>query len=71
MNRIVFAPKGVSAEHMKTLQDAFAALQKDKTYQRLMKRIGENTEMMMGADYEKVRAEQNAEYKKLVESITK
>jgi len=71
MNRIVFAPKGVSAENMKILRDAFAALQKDKTYQRLMKRIGENTEMMMGDDYEKVRAVQNIEYKKLVESITK
>lgn len=70
MNRVVMAPKGVPAERMKKLRDAFAAMQKDKTYGSMMKKLGENTELMQGGDYESVRMEQGKNYEKLVKSIT-
>lgn len=70
MNRVVLAPKGVPADRMKKLRDAFAAMQKDKTYGRMMGRLGENTELMQGGDYEAVRMEQGKTYEKLVKSIT-
>lgn len=70
MDRIVLAPKGVPEDRMQILREAFKKLQKDKTYNRLMKRIGENIEFMDGPDYEKVRLEQHEEYKKLVKKLT-
>jgi len=71
MHRIIMAPKGVPADRMKALRDAFAKMQKDKTYQRLMGRIGENMGYMDGADYQKLRPVQSETYKKLVGEITK
>ncbi len=71
MNRVVLAPKDVPADRIKKLQDSFAALQKDKTYKKMMGRMGENIELMMGADYEKIRMDQSKEYGALVKSITK
>jgi tripartite-type tricarboxylate transporter receptor subunit TctC len=70
MNRIVLAPKGVPADRIKKIQDAFVALQDDKTFNRMMKRLGENTELMMGSDYESVRMDQSKEYEALVKAIT-
>ena len=70
MNRIVMAPKGMPAADMQKLRDAFAALQKDKTYNKMMGKLGENTELMMGPDYEKIRMQQSEQYKKLVQAIT-
>jgi tripartite-type tricarboxylate transporter receptor subunit TctC len=70
MDRIVLAPKGVPEDRMKILRDAFKKLQKDKTYNKLMKRIGENTAFMDGPEYDKVRMEQTEEYKKLVKQMT-
>ena len=55
MDRIVMAPSGVPEARMKILRDAFAKLNADKTYQNLMKRIGENTEYMDGPEYDKTR----------------
>ena len=71
MHRIIMAPKGVDAERLKMLRAAFVKLQKDKTYKRLMKRIGENMGFMNGPDYEKLRPAQSDNYKKLVGQITK
>ena len=71
MHRIVMAPKGVPADRMKALRDAFAEMQKDKTYGRLMGRIGENMGYMDGDEYEKLRPAQSEKYKKLVSEITK
>ena len=71
MQRIVMAPKGVPAERMAILRKAFQDLKKDKTFANLMKRLGEDTNIMDGADYEKVRMKQSDEYKALVESLTK
>ncbi len=70
MDRIVLAPKGVPENRIKILRDAFAKLNKDKTYQRLMKRIGENMEFMDGPDYEKIRIDNQGKYKILVKKIT-
>jgi len=71
MSRVVLAPRGIPEERKKKLEEAFAKLNSDKTYQNLMKRIGENTDYMSGQQYEKVRAEQKAEYQKLVEKLKK
>ena len=71
MNRIVMAPKGTPPERMDTLRKAFSEMQKDKTYKRLMGRLGENLELMNGSDYDKLRPTQGKNYEKLVSEITK
>lgn len=71
MNRVVLAPKGIPANRLKKIQDAFAAMQNDKTYKKLMARLGENTALMKGSDYDNVRKDQSKEYKALVKAITK
>jgi tripartite-type tricarboxylate transporter receptor subunit TctC len=71
MQRIVMAPKGVPADRMAKLRAAFQELKQDKTFASLMKRLGEDTNIMDGAEYEKVRVKQSLEYKELVEQLTK
>ncbi len=70
MNRIIMAPRGVPEDRLKTLREAIAKLNKNKTYKKLMKKLGENTAYMDGADYEKLRATQKARYGKLVRKLT-
>ena len=70
MDRIVLAPKGVPEDRMVILRNAFKKLYKDKTFKKLMKRIGENTEFMDGPEYDKVRVQQSKEYGKLVKKMT-
>jgi len=70
MDRIVLAPKGVPEDRMKILRDAFAKLNSDKTYKKLMSRIGENMEFMDGPDYDKRRSMNQEEYRKLVKKIS-
>jgi tripartite-type tricarboxylate transporter receptor subunit TctC len=70
MDRIVLAPAGVPEDRMKILRAAFAKLNGDKTYQRLMKRIGENMEFMDGPEYDKVRPKNQEEYRMLVKKIS-
>lgn len=70
MDRIVLAPAGVPEDRMKILRDAFAKLNGDKTYKRLMKRIGENMEFMDGPDYDKVRPKNQEAYRMLVKKIS-
>ena len=69
MSRIVMAPRNTPPERIAMLRDAFRKLYKDKTFLRLMAKLGENIEFMDGADYEKVRATQKDEYRALVKSI--
>jgi len=71
MTRVVLAPRGIPDDRRKKLEGAFAKLNKDKTYLNLMKQLGENTKLMNGDEYEKVRQRQNVEYKKLVEQLKK
>jgi len=70
MHRVVLAPKGTPDDVVQKLEAAFTALQEDKTYLRLMGRLGENVELMLGDDYQALREEQNGAYKALVDSIT-
>jgi tripartite-type tricarboxylate transporter receptor subunit TctC len=70
MDRIVLAPKGVPEDRMQILRAAFKKLNGDKTYKKLMKRIGENMEFMDGPQYEKVRRQQQEAYKELVRKLT-
>lgn len=71
LRRVVFAPKGTPADRLKILRTAFIKLQKDKTYKRLMTRVGGNLEFLDGASYEKLRPSQGKMYKGLVDSLTK
>lgn len=70
MDRIVMAPAGVPEDRMKILRDAFSKLNGDKTYKKLMMRIGENTEYMDGPDYDKIRPVNQEAYRTLVKSIS-
>lgn len=71
MSRVVLAPSGIPADRKKKLEEAFAKLNSDKTYQNLMKKIGENTAYLSGPEYEKEREAQKAGYKDLVEKLKK
>jgi len=70
MHRVVLAPADIPKDRLTMLRDAFGQLNDDKTYQRMMSRMGENIDYMSGEDYDKMRAEQKDAYKTLVESIT-
>lgn len=71
MHRILMAPRGIPADRLATLRAAFEKLQKDKTFNRMLKRMGENSLYMPGEEYEKLRPVQDAFFKKLVGSLTK
>lgn len=70
MHRVVLAPKGIPEDRLTMLRDAFGKLNEDKTYVRMMGRLGENIDYLSGEDYDKMRAEQKDAYKTLVEGIT-
>ncbi len=71
MNRIVFAPSGIPDENLATLRQAFVDLQEDKTFQRLMSRLGEDQSTFLdGAAYDELRPAQGAAFKELVDAIT-
>lgn len=69
MHRVVLAPAGVPEERLKKLQDAFAKMAEDKTYQSLLKKLDENNELMLGDEYQKLRLQQSEEYAKLVKEM--
>lgn len=71
MHRIVMAPRGIPADRLAMLREAFVKMQENKTYQRLMTRLSEDTNLMGGEEYEAVRPVQSKAYKKLVDSMTK
>lgn len=70
MDRIIMAPRATPADRIAKLRTAFKAIYKDKTFKNLMKRLGENTKYMDGAEYEKVRFKQSEEYAALVKKLT-
>lgn len=70
MHRVVLAPAGTPDDVIAKLSAAFEALQEDKTYNRMMGRLGENTDLIGASDYQQMRVEQNSAYKDLVDSIT-
>ena len=70
MHRVVLAPAGTPDDVVAKLESAFTALQEDKTYNRLMGRLGENTELLLGDDYQAMREGQAGAYKTLVDTLT-
>ncbi|GGK35638.1 hypothetical protein GCM10011322_23160 [Salinarimonas ramus] len=69
MHRVVLAPAGVPEDRLAVLRDAFSKLDEDPTYQTLMERLGENTDLMGGAEYDEVRGRQAERYRALVDSF--
>ena len=70
MHRVVLAPKDIPEDRLNTLKAAFDQLNDDKTYKRMMGRMGENIDYMGGGHYDGMREEQKSAYKTLVKSIT-
>ena len=70
MERVILAPRGISAENLQTLRDAFVKMYEDKTFKNMMDKIGETTDYMSGPDYEKVRAQQKIDYQELVKKLS-
>lgn len=71
MHRVVLAPAGTPDDVLAKLEAAFSALLEDKTYKKMMSRLGENVDFMSGKDYQKMRETQYDVYKQLVADITK
>ena len=69
MDRVIFVPRGVPENRIKILREALLKLNKDKTYTRMMKRLGENNEYMDGPEYEKMRIEYKKEFQALVKKL--
>ena len=69
IHRIIMAPSSIPEDRLARLRQAFGQLQTDEAYLTTMRRLGENTEYMDGADYEAVRVEQSREYRELVQAI--
>ncbi|CAN0357458.1 unnamed protein product [Discosporangium mesarthrocarpum] len=69
--RIIMAPRGIPEDRLAKLRKAFQDLKGDKTFQRLMSRLGESADIIDGAEYEVIRQKQSNEYKELVESLAK
>ena len=70
MHRVVLAPAGTPDDVLAKLGEAFTALQEDRSYQRLMGRLGENTDLLLGDEYQAMREAQSGAYQELVEAIT-
>ncbi len=70
MERVIMAPREIPEDRLQILREAFRKLYGDKTFTRMMGKLGENMESMDGPDYEKLRLEQKKQYKELVEKIT-
>ena len=71
MDRILLAPAAIDPERLAKLREALAALQEDKTFTRMMSKMGEDPSTFLGGeDYEAVRARQSEEYKKLIDEIS-
>ena len=69
MARVIMAPRGIPEDRLKTLQDALAKVNEDKSYIGLIKQIGENRAFVNGPDYEMMRPKQSETYQELVKSL--
>lgn len=70
MHRVLLAPKGTPDEAVAKLTEAFASLVEDPTFTRMMGRLNETIELLDGPAYQKMREDQSAAYKKLVDDLT-
>ncbi|MGI9378254.1 MAG: hypothetical protein ACR2OW_01300, partial [Methyloligellaceae bacterium] len=71
MHRVLMAPAGIPEDRLNKLRQAMQQMQKDKTYQRLIKAIGETTDYVDGTDYEKMRPKQSDAYATMVKGLMK
>lgn len=69
MHRVVIAPAITPPEVIEKLQSAFEGLKGGKTFLKWMGILNEGIQMMSGSDYQKVREDQSAAYKVLVETL--
>jgi tripartite-type tricarboxylate transporter receptor subunit TctC len=68
---IVLGLRNTPADRVQKLRKAFSDVQKDKTYVKLMKRIGSSPDYIGGDAYERdIRPKQKAFFKKLVNELT-
>jgi tripartite-type tricarboxylate transporter receptor subunit TctC len=70
MHRVVLAPAGTPEAALETLRAAFKKLAEDKTFSRMMGRLGENIDILIADEYDTMRADQSAAYKALVDKLT-
>ena len=70
MHRVVLAPSGTPDAVIESLGAAFKALEGDKTFTRMMGRLGENIDIIESPAYEAMRDEQNVAYEELVKTLT-
>lgn len=70
MHRVVLAPADTPADALEALSAAFVALGEDTTFTRMMGRLGENIDIITGAEYDAMRAEQSIAYEALVQELT-
>ncbi|MEJ6510170.1 MAG: tripartite tricarboxylate transporter substrate binding protein [Octadecabacter sp.] len=70
MHRVVLAPAGTPDDVVATLTAAFQALAEDRTFTRMMGRLGETIEIIDGPAYQAMRIEQNGNYEVLVNELT-
>jgi len=70
MHRIIQVPRGTAEDRIEILRTAFRKLNEDKTYRRMIERLGENADYMDGPEYEKLRVKQKAEYLQLIKEVT-
>jgi tripartite-type tricarboxylate transporter receptor subunit TctC len=70
MHRILMAPRGIPQDRLEKLRSALIKLQEHKTYKRLIKAIGENTDYVNGPEYEKMRPIQSKKYEAMVKVLS-
>ena len=70
MHRVVLAPADTPADALEKLSAAFVALGEDKTFTRMMGRLGENIDIITGAEYDAMRGDQSVAYEELVKELT-
>ena len=63
------APTGIAEDRLRILREAFAQMQEEEAYHRVMTQLGENTEYLDGVDYETVRIQQSSDYQELAQSL--
>lgn len=69
MHRVVLVPAGVPEDRLAVLRDAFSQINESRTFQNLMGRMGENTDLILGDEYDVMRQSQSERYQALVESF--
>jgi tripartite-type tricarboxylate transporter receptor subunit TctC len=69
MERIFMAPRGVPADRLTKLRDAFKALTENKSFSAFIKSIGERVIFESGDEYEQKRERRLVEYKDLIAKV--